>query len=468
MNTGGTAPMNMALIVAIVSVATIGGFMFGYDSGVINGTQEGLERAFDLSELGTGFNVGAILLGCAVGAFAAGRMADIIGRRSVMMIAAVLFVISALGAGGATSSMLFILARFIGGVGVGAASVLSPVYISEVTPAGIRGRLSSVQQIMIITGITGAFLANYALAHWAGGSTATFWWELPTWRWMFWAQVIPSLIYFFALLFIPESPRYLVFKKREAEAEQVLGRLFGPAEARRKVAEIRASLAIDHQPKLKDLVDPRTGRLARVVWAGIGLAVFQQLVGINIIYYYGSVLWQSVGFSEDDALKINILSGVLGILACLATFALIDRIGRKPLLLIGSAGMAVTLTIMAASFATGSLVDGTLQLSGNAGLAALLAANVYVVFFNLSWGPVMWVMLGEMFPNQMRGSGLAVSGLAQWLANFAVSVSFPALAASIGLLVTYGFFAASAVVSFFFVRALVHETRGMELEAMRA
>jgi SP family sugar:H+ symporter-like MFS transporter len=175
-----------------------------------------------------------------------------------------------------------------------------------------------------------------------------------------------------------------------------------------------------------------------------------------------------VGFSEDDALKINILSGVLGILACLATFALIDRIGRKPLLLIGSAGMAVTLTIMAASFATGSLVDGTLQLSGNAGLAALLAANVYVVFFNLSWGPVMWVMLGEMFPNQMRGSGLAVSGLAQWLANFAVSVSFPALAASIGLLVTYGFFAASAVVSFFFVRALVHETRGMELEAMRA
>jgi SP family sugar:H+ symporter-like MFS transporter len=285
---------------------------------------------------------------------------------------------------------------------------------------------------------------------------------------MFWAQVIPSLIYFFALLFIPESPRYLVFKRREAEAEQVLGRLFGAAEARRKVAEIRASLASDHQPKLKDLVDPATGRLARVVWAGIGLAVFQQLVGINIIYYYGSVLWQSVGFSEDDALKINILSGVLGILACLATFVLIDRIGRKPLLLIGSAGMAVTLTIMAASFATGSLVDGTLQLSGNAGLAALLAANAYVVFFNLSWGPVMWVMLGEMFPNQMRGSGLAVSGLAQWLANFAVSVSFPALAASIGLLVTYGFFAASAVVSFFFVRALVHETRGMELEAMRA
>jgi MFS transporter, SP family, sugar:H+ symporter len=468
MSTGGTAPINMALIVAIVAVATIGGFMFGYDSGVINGTQEGLERAFDLSKVGTGLNVGAILLGCAAGAFAAGRMADIIGRRSVMMIAALLFVLSALGAGGATSSMLFIIARFVGGVGVGAASVLSPVYISEVTPASIRGRLSSIQQIMIITGITGAFLANYALAHWAGGSTASFWWGLPTWRWMFWAQVIPALIYFVALLFIPESPRYLMFKGREAEAQHVLGRLFGEAEARRKVAQIRASLASDHQPKLKDLVDPTTGRLARVVWAGIGLAIFQQLVGINIIYYYGSVLWQSVGFSEDDALKINILSGVLSILACLATFALIDRVGRKPLLLIGSAGMAVTLTVMAVSFSLGSLVDGTLQLPPNAGLAALLAANAYVVFFNLSWGPVMWVMLGEMFPNQMRGSGLAVSGLAQWLANFAVSVSFPALAASIGLVVAYGFCAASALVSFFFVRAVVHETRGMELEAMRA
>ena len=468
MSTEGTPPINMALIVAIVAVATIGGFMFGYDSGVINGTQEGLERAFDLSKVGTGLNVGAILLGCAVGAFAAGRMADIIGRRRVMMIAALLFILRALGAGGATSSMLFIIARFVSGVGVGAASVLSPVYISEVTPAGIRGRLSSIQQIMIITGITGAFLANYALAHWAGGSTATFWWGLPTWRWMFWAQVIPALIYFVALLFIPESPRYLMFKGREAEAQHVLSRLFGEAEARRKVAQIRASLATDHQPKLKDLIDPTTGRLARVVWAGIGLAIFQQLVGINIIYYYGSVLWQSVGFSEDDALKINILSGVLSILACLATFVLIDRVGRKPLLLIGSAGMAITLTVMPVTSSLGSLVDGTLQLPPNAGLAALLAANSYVVFFNVSWGPVMWVMLGEMFPNQMRGSGLAVSGLAQWLANFAVSVSFPALAASIGLVVAYGSWAGGALVSFFFVRAIVHETRGMELEAMRA
>lgn len=459
--------VNIAFIAAIVAVATIGGFMFGYDSGVINGTQDGLEHAFNLSKLGTGFNVGAILLGCAAGAFMAGRLADMIGRRSVMMMAALLFVLSAIGAGAADSSTIFVIARFIGGLGVGAASVLSPVYISEVTPANIRGRLSSIQQIMIITGLTGAFLANYVLAATAGGSQATLWLDFPAWRWMFWMQVIPAGIYFLALLFIPESPRYLVVKGRVADAERVLTRLFGAAEASRKVEEIRASLAADHhRPQLSDLVDKSTGKIRKIVWTGIGLAVFQQLVGINIVFYYGAVLWQSVGFSENDALLINIVSGSLSILACLFTVLVIDRIGRKPLLLIGSAGMAVTLAVVAISFSTGNFVDGSLQLSDQAGLWALVAANLYVIFFNLSWGPVMWVMLGEMFPNQIRGSGLAVAGFAQWIANFAISVSFPALAASIGLVVTYGFYAASALVSFFFVRAMVHETRGLELEEM--
>jgi SP family sugar:H+ symporter-like MFS transporter len=464
---GEAAQVNMAFIAAIVAVATIGGFMFGYDSGVINGTQQGLERTFNLSKLGTGLNVGAILLGCAAGAFMAGRLADLIGRRTVMMIAAALFIVSALGTGAASSSALFIVARIVGGLGVGAASVLSPVYISEVTPAGIRGRLSSVQQIMIITGLTGAFVANYLLAATAGGSTAEFWLGYPAWRWMFWMQTIPASVFLLTLLLIPESPRYLVVKGREAEAQAVLTRLFGAAEARRKVGEIRNSLAADHhRPKLRDLLDRTTGKVRPIVWTGIGLAVFQQLVGINIVFYYGAVLWQSVGFSEDDALKINILSGALSIFACLATIVLIDRIGRKPLLLIGSAGMALTLAVMAAAFSTASVIDGAVQLSDRAGLAALISGNLYVVFFNASWGPVMWVMLGEMFPNQIRGSGLAVAGFAQWIANFSISVSFPTLAASLGLPITYGFYAASAFVSFFFVRAMVKETRGRELEDM--
>lgn len=458
---------NYGFIATIVAVATIGGFMFGYDSGVINGTQEGLESAFGVSELGTGVLVGALLIGCAVGAFTAGRLSDLIGRRNVMMLAAALFIISAFGAGAAGSATLFVLARFIGGLGVGAASVTTPVYISEVTPAAVRGRLSTVQQIMIITGLTGAFVANYVLAKSAGGSTAEFWLGFPAWRWMLWLQMIPAGIYLLALTFIPESPRYLVMVGRAEQAHGVLARLFGEAEATAKVAEIRHTLATDHKPHLSDLKDPTTGRLRTIVWAGIGIAVFQQLVGINIVFYYGAVLWQSVGFSENDALLINIVSGAVSILACLATVLLIDRIGRKPLLLIGSIGMAVNLSVMALCFANAMMVDGQLSLPGNFGLVALIAANLYVIFFNLSWGPVMWVMLGEMFPNQIRGSALAVSGLAQWAANFAIVLSFPWAAKHLGLPITYGFYAASALVSFFFVRAVVRETKGKELEAMQ-
>ncbi|MEC3911581.1 sugar porter family MFS transporter [Sphingobium sp. CR2-8] len=468
MTEGSAERVNMAFIAAIVAVATIGGFMFGYDSGVINGTQKGLEAAFDLGKLGIGINVGAILVGSSIGAFGAGRMADIIGRRGVMMLAAVLFLVSALVAGAAGSSVIFIIARIIGGLGVGAASVISPVYISEVTPANVRGRLSSVQQVMIISGLTGAFVANFVLARYAGGSTAPLWLDFPAWRWMFWLQAIPAAIYFLALLVIPESPRYLVARGHDDRALVVLTRLFGPQEAARKVAEIRASLATDHhRPKLSDLISKTTGKIRPIVWTGIGLAVFQQLVGINVVFYYGATLWEAVGFSEDNALQINILSGVLSIGACLGTIMLVDRIGRKPLLLVGSAGMAVTLAVVAYAFSTAVTgANGAVTLPGHNGLMALVAANLYVIFFNLSWGPIMWVMLGEMFPNQIRGSGLAVAGFAQWIANAAISVSFPALAVSPGLVVTYAGYALFAAISFFFVRKMVHETKGRELEDM--
>lgn len=460
--------VNRALIARIVAVATIGGFMFGYDSGVINGTQKGLEAAFALGRLGIGVNVGAILVGSSIGAFGAGRLSDMIGRRNTMMVAAVLFIVSAILAGAAESSAVFIFARIIGGLGVGAASVTSPVYISEVTPANIRGRMSSIQQVMIITGLTGAFVANFALARYAGGSTAPLWGGEEAWRWMFWLQVIPAAVYLVALFFIPESPRYLMVKGRDSEAEGVLARLFGPAEARRKVSEIRASLAADHhRPKLSDLVDKGTGRIRPILWVGIGLAVFQQLVGINVVFYYGATLWEAVGFTEDYALQINIISGVLSIGACLLTIALVDRVGRKPLLLVGSAGMTVTLGVVAWAFST-AVTDaaGAVSLPGNNGLIALVAANLYVIFFNASWGPVMWVMLGEMFPTQIRGSALAVSGFAQWIANAAISVSFPTMAVSPGLAVTYVLYAIAAAVSFVFVRAMVNETRGRELEDM--
>ncbi|MBW8785927.1 MAG: sugar porter family MFS transporter, partial [Novosphingobium sp.] len=328
---------NFGFIILIVAVATIGGFMFGYDSGAINGTQEGLRQAFGLSEGKLGLTVSALLPGCALGAFLAGRLADVLGRRTVMMIAAALFIGSALASGAAPSATFLAIARFLAGAAVGAASVLSPAYISEVTPAHVRGRLSSIQQVMIISGLTGAFLANYYLASAAGSSLGKFWAGQPAWRWMFWVQALPAFLFLVTLILIPESPRFLVARGRITEARAVLERLFGPGAAEAKVPEIEASLARDHPPSLADIRKPGGG-WRPIVWVGIGLAVFQQLVGINVVFYYGAVLWQAVGFSEADALKINIVSGAVSILACLLSIALIDRIGRKPLLLIGSAG----------------------------------------------------------------------------------------------------------------------------------
>jgi MFS transporter, SP family, sugar:H+ symporter len=457
---------NLPFVAAIVAVATIGGLLFGYDSGAINGTQDGLKSAFQLSDEGLGFTVGSLLLGCMAGSFLAGRLADALGRRNVMMLAAILFLIGAIIQGFAHEQLIFVIARFMGGMAVGAASVLSPAYISEVAPANIRGRMTTIQQIMIITGLTAAFVVNYALAHSAGKSTEIFWGGYEAWRWMYWMQAVPAAVFLAALFFIPESPRYLVSKGRDAEAKAVLGRLFGQGSSETKLADIRASFNEDHRPRLGDVM--ASGTIFRpIVWAGLLLAVFQQLVGINVIFYYGATLWQSAGFTEDQSLLINIGSGVVSIAICFFTAAFVDRIGRKPLLLIGSLGMAVTLFAMAYAFSNGTLDSaGKLQLSDSDGVIALVAANLYVMFFNASWGPVMWVMLGEMFPNQIRGSALAVCGLAQWGANYAITQAFPIMLASLGLAISYSFYGACALISFFLVKAFIRETAGKELEQM--
>ncbi len=457
---------NMGFIGAIVVVATIGGFLFGYDSGAVNGTQEGLRKAFDLGDAGLGFTVGSLLIGCFIGAFFAGRLADLMGRRNTMILAAALFLIGALVQGFAGSQLIFVIARLCGGMAVGAASVLSPAYISEVAPAEIRGRLTTVQQIMIITGLTAAFVVNYFLAAAAGHSVASYWLGLEAWRWMYLMQSVPAAIFLIALFFIPESPRYLAAKGHQVRAEGVLTSLFGAGVARAKLEEIRATFSQDHRPRLSDIRSP-SGGIRKVVWAGIMLAAFQQFVGINVIFYYGATLWQLAGFTEDQSLQINIVSGAVSIAACFLTIAVIDKIGRKPILLIGSAGMATTLFAMVYAFSQGTLDRaGNLQLPGNMGTLALVAANLYVIFFNFSWGPVMWVMLGEMFPNQIRGSALAVCGFVQWFSNYLVAQSFPVMAKNLGLTVSYTFYAVAAVISYFLVRKLVHETRGVELEQM--
>jgi len=463
---------NMGFIGAIVAVATIGGFLFGYDSGAVNGTQDGLSKAFGLvpgsfsPSNGLGFTVASLLIGCFIGAFFAGRLADLMGRRNTMMLAAGLFLVGALVQGAATSQIIFVIARICGGMAVGAASVLSPAYISEVAPASIRGRLTTVQQIMIITGLTAAFLVNYILAKTAGVSTARLWGGIEAWRWMFLMQALPAAIFLIALFLIPESPRFLVSKGRGEQAHRVLTSLFGAHVADAKLEEIRATFSEDHRPRLSDIRSP-SGGIRPIVWVGIMLAAFQQFVGINVIFYYGATLWQLAGFSESQSLLINIVSGAVSIAACFLTIAVIDKIGRKPLLLIGSAGMAVTLFVMVYAFSHGSLdPKGNLVLSKDLGVIAVVAANLYVIFFNFSWGPVMWVMLGEMFPNQIRGSALAVSGFVQWFANFLISFSFPVMAAKLGLTVSYTFYGICAVISFFLVQSMVRETRGKELEQM--
>jgi SP family sugar:H+ symporter-like MFS transporter len=471
MNQSTGTGVNTGLVAAIVAVATIGGFLFGYDSGAVNGTQDGLRSAFALSEGGLGFTVGSLLIGCFIGAFFAGTLADSMGRRNVMRIAAVLFLGGAIVQGLAQDHTLFLVARIVGGMAVGAASVLSPAYISEVAPANIRGRMTTAQQVMIITGLTAAFLVNYYLAASAGVSTETFWGGIEAWRWMYLMQALPAAVFLVALLFIPESPRYLVSKGRNEQALGVLTRLFGSSGGPHKLAEIQATFDADHRPRLADVLTPAGGAgflgIRKIVWVGIMLAVFQQLVGINVIFYYGSTLWQLAGFTESDSLMINIVSGAVSIAACFVTIAVIDKIGRKPLLLIGSAGMAVTLFVMVYAFSQGGLdPEGNLMLSPELGIVAVIAANLYVIFFNVSWGPVMWVMLGEMFPNQIRGSALAVAGFFQWFANYLIAQSFPVMAAGLGLAVSYTFYGVCAVISFFLVQRFIHETKGKELEEM--
>jgi SP family sugar:H+ symporter-like MFS transporter len=461
--------VNTGLIGMIVAVATIGGLLFGYDSGAVNGTQDGLRTEFGLSDASLGFTVGSLLIGCAVGAFFAGRLADVIGRRMVMVLAAVLFVFGALVQGLTGIHEVFVAARFAGGMAVGAASVLSPLYISEMAPANIRGRLTTVQQVMIISGLTLAFVVNYFLQQGAGGNSLNDLGGREAWRWMYLMQAVPAVVFLVALLLIPESPRYLVSRGRDEDARKVLTNLFGPAEADRKIDEIRASFSADHRPSFRDVAAP--GTLFRpIVWAGIMLATFQQFVGINIIFYYGETLWKLAGVSESAALERNIVSGLVSIAAVFLALVLIDKIGRKPLLLIGSVGMAVTLGAMTWAFNNGGLDEaGNLMLDPRTGMIALIAANLYVIFFNMSWGPVMWVMLGEMFPNQMRGSALAVCGLAQWGANYAVVQSFPVMSAPdspLGLAGTYLVYTISAVISIFLVHKFINETKGKELEEM--
>jgi SP family sugar:H+ symporter-like MFS transporter len=458
-----------AKVILISVVAAVGGFLFGFDTAVINGAVDSIQGAFHLSPGLTGFAVSCALLGSAVGAWYAGRTADHLGRVRAMVVAAALFAVSAIGAGLAFSVWSLIGWRFVGGLGVGMASVIAPAYIAEVAPAHIRGRLGSLQQLAIVSGIFVALLSDAFLANLAGGASQQLWFGLSAWRWMFLAGLVPALVYAVLALQIPESPRYLVAKGEFVRAAEVLREVLGARSVevvQRKVQDIVVSLRREdqHAPRLSDLRGPRLGLLP-IVWVGILLSIFQQFVGINVIFYYSTSLWRSVGFSESDSLTITVITSVTNVLVTLIAIAIVDKVGRKPMLLGGSLGMAVSLGTMAVCFSQSIGSGKDVSLPQSWGTVALIAANLYVVSFGTTWGPVVWVLLGEMFPNWIRAVALAVAAAAQWLANFAITTTFPILS-NAGLSFAYGLYAAFAALSFGFVVKAVKETKGRELEDM--
>ncbi len=441
----------------IAAVAAVGGFLFGFDTAVINGAVAALRVDFAGGAGAIGFTVSAALLGCAAGAYLAGDFSERYGRPRTMILASALFIASGILSGAARSLVELSLWRLIGGVAIGVASVVAPAYIAEISPARIRGRLGSLQQLAIVTGIFAALLGDFALAHLAGSATAPLAFGLPAWRWMFWSEVIPAVVYGIGAFSLPESPRWLAARGRTEEARAVLVSLG-------EEADIKLDTSPAPHQRLRDLRGPVLG-LQGIVWTGVALASLQQLVGINVIFYYSSVLWQSVGFSEHDALLVTVVTSVTNIVTTFIAIGTVDRFGRRPLLLAGSLGMALALGLMALLFSR-ALVDASgVHLDRASGVAALVAANVFVFCFGFSWGPVMWVMLGEMFSNRIRGKALAVATAVNWIANFAVSVTFPWLQ-SLGLGFAYGVYALAAAASFVFVLRAVKETRGVELEAM--
>jgi SP family sugar:H+ symporter-like MFS transporter len=459
-------PIAVARVACIAAAAAIGGFLFGYDSAVINGAVPGIQATFRSGSAATGFAVASILIGCALGALLAGRLADAIGRAPSLLLTGVVFTLSAVWTGFVGSEATFNVARFLSGMAVGAASVVSPAYIAEISPAPIRGRLTTLMQMGIVVGIFAALLADYFVARAAGGVTGTLWLGLEAWRWMFLTEVLPALALVAAALWIPESPRYLVAIGKEREALAILQRIT-PGASPAIIGAIRSTFAGERKPRLADLLGADR-RVLPIVWIGVALSCLQQLVGINVIFYYGTTLWEAVGFSAADSLLINVISSTINIAATVIAITLIDRVGRRPLLLWGAVGMTVTLAVLALMFASAATgADGKVTLGSRSGVIALVAANLYVLAFGVSWGPTVWTMLSEMFPNRMRGSGLAVAATAQWLANWLVTVTFPPMLLHLGSGLAYGVYATFAAVAIVFVRRFVVETRGRTLEEMR-
>lgn len=451
--------------VRFASAAAIGGLLFGYDVSTTNGAVRALQAHFAIGNAVLGLAAASGLLGAAVGATTAGRIADRTGRLAMMRLAAALFFACGVGTGMASNIWMFIAFHSVGGLGIGVASAIGPAYIAEISPPDIRGRLGSLQQLAIVSGIFLSLAVNWLPFHIAGGSRGELWLGLDAWRWTFLGEMVPALVYGVLAFTIPESPRYLIAAHRLPEARRVLSLLLDERDVDPTVHRITETLQRETPPSWHDLRKP-TGGLYGIVWVGLGVACFQQLVGITVIFFYSDVLWEHVGFGEGWSFTIALATSVVNVVVTLIALALIDKVGRKPLLLAGSAGMAVMLATMTIVFASAPIVDGEPHLAGASAVVALIAANLFVVAFGVSWGPILWVLLGEMFPNRIRAEAAGLAATAQWITNATVAVTFPALRHMLGF--AYSFYTLCAVLSFVFVWRWVRETNGVALEDMHA
>ncbi len=449
---------NMRFIWTATLVSAMGGLLFGYDWVVIGGAKPFYEKFFNLttpSEIG--WAMSSALVGCLVGALVSGALSDRFGRKKLLILAAFLFTGTGILTALAPNFTFFVGNRLLGGVAIGLASNLSPMYIAEISPAEMRGRFVSVNQLTIVIGILAAQLANWLIAEPvpAGATAAEIlasWNGQTGWRWMFGAEAVPALLFFLLMFLVPESPRWLVKNGRAAEAEKVLGRVGGRDFAAKALAEIKATLASGEigRVRFRDLVEPG---LVKILFVGVVLAVYQQWCGINVIFYYAQEIFTAAGYGVSDVLFNIVVTGAVNLVFTLVAIRLVDRVGRKPLMLAGSAGLAIAFGLIGASYAAHSR-----------GLHILILVVVAMALYALSLAPVTWVLLSEIFPNRIRGAAMSVSTFSLWSACFVLTYTFPHLNKGLGPAGTFWIYAAISVFGFFFIKSRVRETKGKTLE----
>lgn len=430
----------------ITIVAAVGGLLFGYDTAVVAGAIGFIQKRFDLSAAMMGWIASCALIGCIVGAMFSGYLSDKFGRKKVLILSAILFAVSSVGTSVPHDLTIFVAFRIIGGLGIGIASMISPMYITECAPAEIRGRLVSINQLGIVTGILLIYFVNAGIAGLHDEA-----WNINTgWRWMFGSGLFPSIIFFILLIFVPESPRWLAQAGRSDEAEKILEKINGTAKAKEELKEIEHALNTETS-SFAELFRPGL-RTALII--GIILSILSQVTGINAIMYYAPEIFKSTGDGSGSALLQTILVGVVNLLFTLVAIKYVDKAGRKGLLLAGSAGMAICLAIVGFAF----------YFEAVKGYLVLIAILAYIACFALSLGPLTFVVIAEIFPNRARGRAMSICLFFLWTAVYCVSQFFPMLLESIGSAYTFWIFMAMSIIAFVFVWKIVPETKGKTLE----